>query len=154
MNVLAFDPGGTTGICLQNEHKVLQVTDTKNIHEWLEKFATPIAGQIDHVVIEEYEQRPHQQAINTGRKGRTQSLYTIEVIGAIKGWCARNGKQFTMYDTKLKPAQCKMTQVFPKKMPKAIEHKWDAFNHGRYYLIQQGLALTSLEAQKKAEGKL
>lgn len=148
MKVLSFDPGKTTGIAYQDENKTYSMTETRDIHEWLEKVDLEKIP-VDHVVIEDYIIKPHQASMNVG-----VSQDALEIKGALIGWCRRNKIEFTIYDPKLKPAQCKMTQVFPKKMRKDIEHKFDAWNHGRYYLIQQGLAKTALEIELEKKGKL
>lgn len=145
--VLAFDPGKTTGIAYLDEDKTYWMGDTENIHEYLKKLdrsRTPI----DVIVYEEYFVRAEQAYLNTGRN------FTVEVIGAIAGYAAQNGIPIKTYPPKLKPTQAKMTQVFPKKVNKATSHRLDAYNHGRYYLIQECGAPTALELSMKADGKI
>lgn len=148
MKVLSFDPGKTTGIAYQDENATFAMTDTQDIYTWLEKVdlaKTPV----DQVVIEDYVIKPHQATMNVGVKQDA-----LETIGAIKFWAARNKIPVQMYDPKLKPTQCKLTGTFPKKMRKDIEHKFDAWNHGRFFLIQKKLAKTKLEMDMEKEGKL
>lgn len=145
--VLAFDPGKTTGIAYLSEDLTYWLGDTQDIHEYLNKVdlsKTPV----DVVVYEEYFVRGEDAYKNTGRN------FTVEAIGAIAGWARLNNILVVSYPTKLKPTQAKMTQVFPKKFPKAISHRMDAYNHGRYYLIQNHGAKTALELEMEKKGEL
>lgn len=145
--VLAFDPGETTGIAYLDEDSTYWMGDTQNIYEYLEKIKldkTPV----DVIVYEEYFVRPEQAKLNIGRNR------TVEAIGAIAGFAARHNIPIVTYPTRIKGTQAKMTQVFPKKATKRISHRLDAYNHGRYYLIQNCGAPTALELELKKKGKI
>lgn len=145
--VLAFDPGKTTGIAYLDEESTYWMGDTQDIYAYFDKIdlsKTPV----DVIVYEEYFVRPEQAKLNTGRN------FTIEAIGAIAGFAARNKIKVVTYPTRIKGTQAKMTQVFPKKATKAISHRLDAYNHGRYYLIQNHGAPTALELEMQKKGKI
>jgi len=153
--VLSVDPGGESGVgasgwCYQDENKVYAMESVQNLREFLVKWDLKKLP-VDHVVVEGYFIPPTKKGVqsNVGRK-----LPVVENIGVVKLWAEMNGLKWTEYMPAIKPQQCKLTQIFPKKMPKAIEHKFDAFNHGRFYLIQNHGAPTALEQKMKAEGKL
>lgn len=145
MRVLSFDPGpdhGTTGYAYQDENELLEMEDAngpgKTIIDFLRDWDLK-DKPVDVVVVEGYINMPG------GKNPYYRPLKTSENIGKIKGWAEMNRIRIHEYFPKDKPTECKATQVFPKKVPKAIEHRLDAYNHGRYYLIKQGLALTALE---------
>lgn len=146
--VLSFDPGATSGWCYQDEDQVFAMSQTTDINGFLE--AWDIAKlPVDHVVFEGYRINPHQATQNVGIR-----LVTVEAIGSIVQWATFKKIKFTEYLPMLKPQQAKLTQIFPKKMRKDISHKFDAFNHGRYYLIKNHGAPTALEQKMKEQGKL
>lgn len=142
--VLAFDPGKTTGIAYLDEDITYWLGDTQDIHEYFRKIdlsKTPV----DVIVYEEYFVLPQQAMHNTGRN------FTVEVIGAIANFASQHGIRVVTYPTKLKTTQAKLTQVFPKKGRKDVSHRLDAYNHGRYYLIQNHNAPTALEIEMRKE---
>lgn len=145
--VLAFDPGVTTGIAYLDEDLTYWMGDTKDIHAYLKKLdlsKTPV----DVIVYEQYFVLPQQAMHNTGRN------FTVEVIGAIAGFASQHNIKVVSYPPKIKGTQAKMTQVFPKKGRKDVSHRLDAYNHGRYYLIQNHGAPTALEIEMmKEEGE-
>ena len=145
--VLAFDPGKTTGIAYLDEGFTYWMGDTQDIHEYFRKIdlaKTPV----DVIVYEQYIVRGEQAYLNTGRN------YTVEVIGAIAGFASQHGIKVVTYPPRIKSTQARMTQVFPKKKPKAISHRLDAYNHGRYYLIQECGAPTALEIEMTKKGEI
>lgn len=151
MFVLSWDPGGTlagtnkasaSGWCYQDQHKVYGgggLHATKDLHAFLAKWDVKKLP-VDFVVIEEYIVRG--QAQNQGKK-----MVTSEAIGSITMWASMNQIPVVMQDARHKPAMEKMTGVYPKKASKRQSHLGDAYNHGRYYLIKQGLAKTVLELE-------
>lgn len=149
--VLSVDPGGETGRgasgwCYQNEDKILALGDVQDLRQFLVKW--DIAKlPVDHVVVEGYFVRG--AAANQGRKNPT-----IENVGVVKLWAEMHGLKWTEYMNTLKSAQAKMTQVFPRQGRKDVSHRLDAFNHGRYYLIQECGAPTALEIEMQKQGKL
>jgi hypothetical protein len=149
--VLSVDPGGETGRgasgwCYQNEDKILALGDVQDLRQFLVKWDIK-ALPVDHVIVEGYFVRGG--AANQGRKNPT-----IENVGVVKLWAEMHGLKWTEYMNTLKSAQAKMTQVFPKRGRKDVSHRLDAYNHGRYYLIQECGAPTALEIEMKQRGEL
>jgi hypothetical protein len=155
LKVLSFDPGGDTGAgatgwCYQDENKVYAMDGVQNLKEFLKNWNLEKLP-VDHVVVEGYMINPRQGsriAANIGKR-----LVTVEHIGAAEMWAHLNDIPTTIYPNTLKKTQQKHSGVLPPKR-KDIEHKFDAFNHGWWKLYQEGLVLTKLEQQMKAEGKL
>lgn len=151
MNVLSVDPGGEKGVgasgwCYQNVEKVHAMGDTQDLKGFLKAWDLK-ALPVDHVVVEGYFIPPKKAKANIG-----VPLTTVENVGVVKLWAEMNDIPWTEYMPALKPTQCKMTQVFPKKGRKDVSHKLDAFNHGRYYLIQNHNAPTALEIEMRKNG--
>jgi hypothetical protein len=154
MRVLSIDPGREEGVsagsgwCYQNPDTVLALGVVRDLMGFMADWNLD-QKPVDVLVIEEYSIKGHQFNQNVGIK-----LVPVEHIGAVRMWARLNKIEVVEYDPSKKPIQCKATGVTPKNMPKAIEHQWDAYNHGRYYLIQKGLAPSALEIKMKAEGLL
>ncbi len=153
--VLSVDPGGETGVgasgwCYQNEDGILALGDVQDLRQFMVKWDVSKLP-VDHVVVEGYFTNPNPKyaKANMGRK-----LPVVENIGVVKLWAEMKEIPWTEYMPMIKNAQAKMTQVFPKAGRKDVSHKLDAYNHGRYYLIQNHGALTALEKQMKESGKL
>lgn len=142
MRVLSFDPGGVTGYCYQDENAIYEMGDCEpSVIEFLRSWN--LADKpVEYVVVEGYRQLPVRVEMTY-----YAPMTTIEHIGRIKGWAELMGIPIHEYLPKDKPTECKATQVFPKKKPKWLEHRLDAYNHGRYFLIKKGLAKTALELE-------
>lgn len=156
MRVLSFDPGGggkagRTGIAYQDEEKTYIVQSVKDLIGFLRAWNFQELP-VDYVVVEGYK------IVGTRQRDMKASigvpLTTSENVGRVKGWAELHGLPVKEYDRTLKPTICKITQVFPKKAPKMIEHSVEAWNYGRYFLYQKGLAKSALEMEMEKKGTL
>lgn len=155
MKVLSVDPGGdkgvgATGWCYQDETKVYAMGDTQDLKKFLKNWDLSKLP-VDRVVVEGYFINPRQQgriAANIGKR-----LVPVENIGVASMWAELNDIIVHVYPNTLKRTQQKHSGVFPPKI-KAIEHKFDAFNHGWWLLYQLKLVKTKLEKELEAKGKL
>lgn len=155
MLVLSVDPGGEKGVgasgwCYQDENKVYAMGDTQDLKGFLKKWDIKKLP-VNHVVVEGYFINPRQ---NKAQAHVGVPLTQIENVGVVKLWAEMQDIPWTEYFNNIKSTQAKHSGVFPKTMRKDIEHKFDAFNHGWWYLYKQGLVLTKLEKEMKAKGKL
>jgi hypothetical protein len=146
MRVLSCDPGpdgtsGTTGFAYQDENSLYELGDIFSAAEFFKGWDLQ-EKPIDYIVVEGYFPLPGKEVMHYYRPNKTS-----EQIGRIKMWAELNDIPIHEYRPADKPKECKATQVFPKKVPKAIEHRLDAYNHGRWFLIEKGLALTALELE-------
>jgi hypothetical protein len=154
VRVLAIDPGRTEGVtagsgwCYQDPNEVFKMGSTKDLEKLLIDWNLT-DDPIDVLVVEEYRIIPQTINQNIGIK-----QVTVQNIGAAKLWARMNKIRVVEYLPTLKPTQCKATGVTPKKMQKIKEHEWDAYNHGRYFLIQSGLAPSALELEMIKKGLL
>lgn len=142
--VLSFDPGGTTGWCYQNEDEILAFGQAKDLVE-LMQVCEKYKDITDELVIEDY--------IILGKKAMSHSgsrVPAIQIIGYLKAWGLMNKIPCTLYPARLKPLQQKKTQMFP--VGKHSDNHWvDAFNHGRYHLIDKFGAPSALEIKRAKE---
>lgn len=141
MRILSFDPGETTGWCYQNPDEILGFGQASGLTELIQ-VCEQHKGIVDHIVIEDYVILGHKAKSHIG--GRVP---TIQAIGYLKAWAITEGlKPPTLYPARLKPTQQKQTQMKPIGAHK--DNHWvDAYNHGRWYLIQNKLAKTALELE-------
>lgn len=139
MRVLSFDPGETNGWCYQDIDKVIEFGQAKGLEELME-VTDKFEGMVDHVVIEDYKILGQKAMSHSGSR-----VPTIQMIGYLKAWCIRQKlKPPTLYPARLKPIQQKQTGMKPIGAHK--DNHWvDAYNHGRWYLIQEHGAQTALE---------
>lgn len=153
MRVLSIDPGkdkggprSGSGWCYQNLSGVIRWGDTQDLKQFLKDWDLNV-NPIDHVVIEGYKIRPGQVAQNVGIP-----LITVENVGRAKFFAEMNDIEFTEYMPFDKRKQQQATGAkITSKTPKEVTHRIDAYNHGRWFLIEQNLAPTALEAQLFAE---
>ena len=144
MIILSFDPGETTGWCVQDENKIIDKGQARGLEE-LMAVVDEWMDDCDQVVMEDYIILQKKAMAHSGSRG-----VAMQVIGYIKAMCLKSKKQLTMYPARLKPLQQKATQQFPKGAH-SKNHWLDAYNHGRWHLIKLKLADTALMAQKKKE---
>ena len=147
MIVLSFDPGETTGWCVQDEKRELDFGQAKGleevmavIDEWIE--------ECDEIVVEDYIILQKKALAHSGSRAPA-----IQIIGYIKAMAIKSKKPITLYPARLKPIQQKRTQRFPKGAH-SKNHWLDAYNHGRWHLIQLGLADSALVMMKKKENEI
>lgn len=154
--VLSFDPGKNSGgrksgsgWCLQDEDVVHDFGVTGDLIKFLAGLGTILAtyGKPDVIVYEGYAINPHNVQMNVGA-----DLTAVQNIGAIKLFAEIVGVKTHMYRPDQKKKQWAATGKNPTKVPKAQSHWIDAFNHGRFYLIERGLAPSLLE-EKLANGE-
>lgn len=140
MRILSFDPGETTGWCYQNPDEILGFGQASGLAEVID-VCEQHKGKVDHVVIEDYVVLGHKAMSHSGSR-----VPAIQVIGYLKAWAIQQKLKVTLYNARIKPIQQKQTQMKPIGAHK--DNHWvDAYNHGRWYLIQNKLAKTALELE-------
>ena len=145
MRILSFDPGETTGWVYQDMEKILAFGQAKGLAELMD-VCSKHEGKVDHVVIEDYVILNRKAASHSGSR-----VPTIQMIGYLKAWCIQQKlKTPTLYPARLKPIQQMKTQMKPIGAHK--DNHWvDAYNHGRWYLIQECGAPSALQIKMKKE---
>lgn len=126
MKIIAFDPGGTTGVAFRNTN-----LETSDIELSQETGLVPIWRMLSRVKPDAvvYERFLYQ------RRDKVD-LTPVEVIGVIKLWCILNNKR--AYEQT--PAQAK-NLITDDKLKKSglwkpsLKHAMDAQRHLLYHLI-------------------
>lgn len=133
MNLLALDPGGTTGYArfLQDEegwyiNEVGEVSKD-DILQWIENTGPDI------YVVENYRDRPNDFRGNRGR--RWSEGETHRIIGAIDSRARRIGSPIVLQEPSIKPVGYGWAGMKYVKGKKGM-HRQDAIAHGVYYLIK------------------
>lgn len=149
MRVLSFDTGETTGYAYQDERDEYpkgllgagNLRGLKTLIHFLDEWQGPYP---DVVVVEKY-------VIWGSKRGKKANIGTtpvaIRAIGVIENWCILHDiKLHIEYDSNMCALQALKTGLDPVKIGNHNETHWAyAANHGRYYLIEQGLAKEAIE---------
>lgn len=142
---LAFDPGDTTGWAIwdqDGDFLYMGQIAMEDLPFWWERNIT-VAVRV--VIVEEY--------ILFGKRAKQQTgsrMKASQAIGMIKAMASRGSAQVIEQKSNIKPIAIRMSQI---SMPgnHSESHQYDAYLHGYYYLVGQGIILTQLELEKKAE---
>lgn len=139
MKYLAVDPGETSGwATFDSEGNMTgwgQILGFDNFDDWLDK-----QEPFDVVIYENYrlfKQRALQQA---GSK-----LLTVQIIGALKSKARKWGARVVEQNPDIKKIAQMWSQEKPDGAHHKNSHKIDAYNHGFYYLVNQGVCKTALQ---------
>lgn len=129
MNVLVFDPGGTTGWAFLSGGRIACGSFKLWEGVWgMLAFRTSIGRRLDAVVIEGFILRRGKALALSGSR-----LETIQVIGYIKAVC----DFYNIPYVEQQPA-CKSIKI--AKIEGANVHTMDAVKHGLYYMKKHGEA--------------
>ncbi len=136
----AFDPGETTGYATFNEEGELmaagQIYGFDSLVEWL---AVTPSDRLKAVICEDFIILRKKAAVFAGNK-----MEVIQAKGAIRAHTSSKKVKFILQRSDIKPIAERLTGVRPKG--KHSENHWvDALNHGKYYLIKQGICKGNLD---------
>ena len=126
MNLLAFDPGDTTGWAFFADGMLTkwdQAKGLKSLLNAIKELPTP-----DVIVVEDYRIRP-------GVNHSYSRVNTIQIIGALKAKALETNAKFILQEPSIKPIGYKwMGMDVPKDH--SVSHETDAMAHGYYYLVR------------------
>lgn len=151
MKVLSFDAGETTGYAYQDERDeypegLLEAGNIKGGVQGISTFLKNWKRPVDVIVVEKY-------IIWGTKRGKKANIGTapvaIRVNGIIESYCFLNDIKLHMeYDSGMCALQALKTGMDPVKIGPHDQTHWAyAANHGRYYLIQMGLAKEAIETK-------
>ena len=145
--VMAWDPGGTTGLCVglpaPTEPSGFQVVDSA-IVPWHNRFSK-IRAYIDryrpsHTIVEPFVLYRHKAQDQVG-----SHFPSAQVIGIIEAYLFMTGVAMPVYQGAFLIAGKPPVQVLPEHKPLLFkgttpadtEHALDAYKHLRYWMQQQ-----------------
>lgn len=130
---LAIDPGDTTGWAGFDECGELvtlgQVSDDE-FNTWISEAISP---QMSAVICEDYVIMQHKAMAHSWKPANTS-----QKIGAIEFVCHRDGINLVKQRNTIKSTGYQWGGL-KKPTDKRIEHQYDAFAHGIYYLQKNGI---------------
>lgn len=145
MNVLAFDPGETTGYCMlkncQGQKRVYSLLNAGQIvwERRLFDINAMLTGLFpytkpDVIVIESFILRPGRAMEQVG-----STFPSVQIIGIIEGIRFTNLLKAPMIMQT--PGIIGRVEILPehKDRLKGMVHAQDAYRHARYYLVSKGL---------------
>lgn len=143
-DILAFDPGDITGIAVFTSTGELKgmyqvpLEGEKGLIAWLHDYA----GLVSMCIVEEF--------VLYTKKARQQGgsrMKASQAIGAIKTFAHGKGADVVEQRSDIKPMALGWSQI---KMPTVHSqtHQFDAYLHGYYWLVKNGIIKTKLQQQK------
>lgn len=141
---LSFDPGKVTGWArFNNQGKVLEMgqVSLEELVECVELLLDQhnVDDPIEAVIYEDFVVFKHKAQKMAGSR-----MEASQAIGLIKGLAQRAGCKIVKQNSSIKPIAERWTQVKPPS-DHAQSHQIDAYNHGKYYLINEGICKSALE---------
>lgn len=138
---LAFDPGDTTGwASFDDEGNVIEKGQL-NLEELMDKCREWRSAPIKVVIYEDFRIFRHKAQKFAGNK-----MVVSQTIGIILSMAREAGAKVVSQPSSIKPIAEKWTQVKPRG-PHSQSHEIDAYNHGKYYLIGEGICKSALEEE-------
>jgi len=142
---LALDPGLHTGWCLWDAKGVFIDMGTIHGERELHDFLASLPTAIEVVIIEEFRLFKNKALAQTGSKmPAPKAIAQIETFARL--WNARIVKQ----QSSIKANAEMLTGQSTKGMPHSQTHVIDAFNHGEYFLIKNGIKKLTVEELRKS----
>jgi hypothetical protein len=147
MNVLAFDPGQTTGFCMlkncEGQHRVYSLLEAGQIvwerrlfdvNALLTGIYSRTLPRPDVLVIESFILRPGRAMEQVG-----STFPSVQVIGIIEG--IRFTRELKIPMVMQTPSCISRVQILEEHQDrlKGMVHAQDAYRHARYYLARGGL---------------
>lgn len=141
---LSFDPGKTTGWAMfDGNGQIIQYGQASldELIDLTEEWAR--VWPISTIIYESFVLFRHKARQQTGSK-----MEASQAIGIIKTLARKTDATLVEQDPTIKSLAQKWTQLKPIG-DHAHSHWVDAFNHGAYWLIRQGIRKTALEMEQE-----
>lgn len=140
---LSFDPGKLTGWAKFDdngeglEYGQLTIDGLiEYVSVWTEQHKTV---PIRVIIVEDFVLFRHKAQQQTGSR-----MEASQAIGILRKFASDVGAKLVMQDPSIKKVAQKWTQLSPKGLSHDKTHWIDAFNHGAFYLINEGIRQTEL----------
>lgn len=134
---VSFDPGEYVGyVCWSSEGKPVKLGSLHGDEElddflrWLDSYKS----QIKTVIIESYRVFGHKLKAHANK-----SIKTEQVIGHLKAWGRLNRYRVVLQPSSILAVAQKWSGVVVSKSNRSLRDWQSAYNHGYYFLHQQGV---------------
>lgn len=133
--LLAVDPGKTNGVSIFLDGKVASITQITldDLPTFLSDFASTHQDKEVVVVYENFKLMRGKALQQSG-----SSMEASQAVGQLKMIAAQNKWKIHDQAPNIKPIAQKWTKAIPPKNH-AQSHQIDAYNHGVYWLIKNGM---------------
>lgn len=133
--LIAFDPGKTTGwsIFLDGKPESLGQTGIEEMPGKLAEFADTYKGKKVVVVYENFKLFRGRAIQQSG-----SDMEASQIVGQVKMIAAQNKWEIYDQPPNIKPIAQKWSGAVPPSNH-AISHQVDAYNHGYYWLVKNGM---------------
>jgi hypothetical protein len=142
---LALDPGLHTGWATWDATGAFITMGTVHSYEALHDLLAGFPMGIKVVVIEDFKLFKHKARQQSGSR-----MPAPRAIGQIETFARLWGASIVKQQASVKPNAERLTGVSTKGLPHDQTHVLDAFNHGEYYLIGQGIKKLSVEELRRS----
>ena len=149
---LSYDPGRTTGWARFSDTGDALGYGQVSMDELLAHVESMIELHNDDpikvVIVEDFVLFGHKAKQQTGSR-----MEASQAIGILRTLADRTGAKFFLQPSNIKSLAEKWTQLSAKGKVHSKTHWIDAFNHGAYYLIKQGIRKTELDRENDNKQK-
>lgn len=136
--LIAIDPGKTSGVALFRNGQVADLGQhgLDSLIDYLENLSPTTNSKRRLVIVyENFRLRKGKALQQSG-----SMMEASQVIGICKAFAKRNGFEIYTQEPNIKPIAQKWSKVVPKGSHN-LSHSVDAYNHGFYWLVRQGMRL-------------
>lgn len=141
---LAFDPGETTGLAEFDHYGELVFKDQLRFNDLVD-YCRDYDKVLHAVIVEDFKILGPKAKSFIGNR-----METIQAIGVIRAMALQRNCEYVLQDRGIKGIAVKLTGLKPVG-PHSQSHWIDAYNHGCYYLIRQGIRKPELERRGSNE---
>lgn len=142
---LAFDPGKTTGWASFDSKGDITGFGQVSLDELMSLSDVWAGETIEKIICEDFKLFRSKAKQQAGSR-----MEASQAIGIIKNLARLANTEIVMQDPTIKGIAVKLTEVKPSGSHD--ESHWvDAFNHGAYWLIGQGIRKTALQMRQAGE---
>lgn len=142
---LALDPGLHTGWAIWDEDGLFINMGTTHTYDELHDLLAGFPIGIKVVIVEDFKLFKHKARQQAGSR-----MPAPRAIGQIETFARLWGATIVKQPSIIKDSAERLTGVSTKGLPHDQTHVLDAYNHGEYYLIGQGIKKLSPEELRKS----
>lgn len=142
---LAIDPGLHTGWATWDKAGIFIDMGTTHTYDALHDLLASFPVGIKVVIVEDFFLFKHKARQQAGSR-----MPAPKAIGQVETFARLWGAHIVKQKSDIKPTAEKLTGVSTEGLPHEETHVLDAYNHGEYYLINQGIKKLSVEELRRS----